>query len=238
MKELSSTQHDFPVGITEEMFRNICKIPIFENLSADSVRYLIKNSTIQKFSPDTLVFSEGDPADAFFITISGSVQLFALSEDGGESIIEIVGDFTSFAEAAMFASARYPVNCETLEETRILKVHRSDFISQLELHPRLALQIVASLERWQHRLTGELWQRKAQTPAQRLAWLLVTLSDGAEGATEVTLPHAKGTIAARIGIAPESLSRAFVRLADLGVETQGSRVKIADVARLREYCGH
>ena len=39
----------------------------------------------------------------------------------------------------------------------------------------------------------------------------------------------------RLGMKPESLSRAFARLRGLGVSVEQSTVEIADVARLREY---
>ncbi len=228
---------DLPAGLTTAEFRSVCATPLFARLSEPTVGALVQAASVHTYPLEALVFSAGDVADGFFIVLSGSVQLFVLTAEGAETVIEIVGAGASFAEAAMFASARFPVNCATLVETRLLKLHRGDFLGRLERDPRLALQIVVSLERWQHRLTGELWQLKARTPSQRLAWLLVTLSGAEAGPAVVTLPHAKGTIAARIGIAPETLSRAFARLAELGVETRGSRVTIAEVARLRDYCG-
>jgi CRP/FNR family transcriptional regulator, dissimilatory nitrate respiration regulator len=228
---------DLPPGLTAAEFGAVRATPLFARLSEPAVGALVQAATVHTYPPDALVFSVGDGADGFFIVLSGSIQLFVLTAEGAETVIEIVGAGASFAEAAMFASARFPVNCATLVETRLLKLHRGDFLGRLERDPRLALQIVVSLERWQHRLTAELWHLKARTPAQRLAWLLVTLSDAESGSAALTLPHAKGTIAARIGIAPETLSRAFARLAELGVATRGSRVTIADVARLRDYCG-
>jgi hypothetical protein len=41
-------------------------------------------------------------------------------------------------------------------------------------------------------------------------------------------------IAARLGLKPESLSRAFAKLRTVGVEVRASHVAIRDVARLRQ----
>ena len=38
------------------------------------------------------------------------------------------------------------------------------------------------------------------------------------------------------GIAPESLSRVFVRMQDLGVSVDGPLIRISDVTTLREHC--
>ena len=193
---------------------------------------------IDKYDQDNLIFSSGDPADAFFVILQGSIKLFVLSHDGSETIIEIIEEGMSFAEAAMFALASYPVNCEAMEGTRLLRIERSDFLNKLQQNRQLPLQILASLGRWQLRLMGELWQLKAQTPAQRLAWLLVTLSGSNSGRVRIRLPYPKSAIAGRIGIAQESLSRAFTRLTAQGVETHANHVTIADVDKLRRFCGH
>jgi hypothetical protein len=43
-------------------------------------------------------------------------------------------------------------------------------------------------------------------------------------------------LAGRLGMTPESLSRAFARLQAEGVSASGRQVTIADSARLQRYC--
>lgn len=223
--------------IAEDALDAVCASPLFSGLSRETVVNLIGAATVHCYEQDQLLFSAGDAADAFFIVLEGSVKLFALGADGSETIIEIVGAGASFAEAAMFASASFPLECEAIEETRLVKIHRNDFLRRLNDEPSLALQILASLGRWQLHLMGELWQLKAHTPAQRLAYFLVLLSDKERGPASIELPYPKGVIARRIGITPESLSRALARLNKLGVETHAARVTIEDIGLVRRFCG-
>ena len=51
----------------------------------------------------------------------------------------------------------------------------------------------------------------------------------------MTLPYDKVLIAGRLGIKPESLSRAFARLRGTGVMVKQNHAAIADVKKLREY---
>ena len=51
------------------------------------------------------------------------------------------------------------------------------------------------------------------------------------------LPYDKVLIAGRLGMKPESLSRAFIRLKKVGVTVSQNNAAIADVARLREFAG-
>jgi hypothetical protein len=48
------------------------------------------------------------------------------------------------------------------------------------------------------------------------------------------LPYDKVLIAGRLGLTPESLSRAFARLRSIGVVVDASHVVVKDVAKLRQ----
>jgi hypothetical protein len=51
------------------------------------------------------------------------------------------------------------------------------------------------------------------------------------------LPYDKALIAGRLGMQPESLSRAFARLKQIGVHIEQNIAIIDDVGRLRHYVG-
>ena len=68
---------------------------------------------------------------------------------------------------------------------------------------------------------------------QRVAEFLLDLAAG-DGACTVALPYNKTLIAGRLGMKPESLSRAFARLRDHGVRIEAAMAHIEDVDRLRE----
>jgi hypothetical protein len=48
------------------------------------------------------------------------------------------------------------------------------------------------------------------------------------------LPYDKVLIAVRLGLKPESLSRAFAKLRSIGVAVHASHVAVSDVAKLRQ----
>jgi CRP-like cAMP-binding protein len=63
------------------------------------------------------------------------------------------------------------------------------------------------------------------------------MASEAEGPVELHLPIDKALIAARLGMQPETFSRALARLRSEGVESVGDRVRVGDIARLRELAG-
>ncbi|MCW5700403.1 MAG: cyclic nucleotide-binding domain-containing protein [Rhodospirillales bacterium] len=223
--------------LDEAEFDLVRNVPLFSGLSADEVSDLIASASVQNFSKHQLLFSAGDVAEAFYIVLGGSVKLFVLNRDGAETIVEIVHAGHAFAEAAIFASGLFPVHAEAFEKTRLLKIQGEGFLAELRRQPKLALKMFTSLGHWQHLLMNELWHLKTQTPAQRLAWMLLTMTNAEAGSTTLTLRYPKSVIASRIGIAPESLSRALTRLSDLGVKAKGHRITIGNVESLRRFAG-
>jgi CRP-like cAMP-binding protein len=109
------------------------------------------------------------------------------------------------------------------------------FMRQLRADPELCLNMMASMSLHLRRLVQQIEHLTVRSSTERLADFLVKLADdGTERAT-LRLPYDKSMIAARLGMQPETLSRALAKLRRLGVETKGSRVTIRDVDVLRRH---
>ncbi|WP_247879285.1 Crp/Fnr family transcriptional regulator [Azospirillum brasilense] len=210
-------------------------LPMFEGLPHDQILHLLSGASIGIHPPRTPLFDAGSTADAFYILLRGRVKLFALTEDGKESIVEIIHPVTTFAEAAMFASGNYPVSAATIEESDLVRVRSKTFLACLKQNPELGRRILAALFRWNRRLDNELRVLKELTPIRRLAGFLLTLVPEEDGAAVIDLPLKKVVIANRLGMEPESLSRALARLRDLGVSSKGRTVEVADIGKLRAF---
>ena len=86
-------------------------------------------------------------------------------------------------------------------------------------------------------LLHEIIKLKTQSPAQRLGAFFLSLAEEAEDGDAVQLPYDKNLIAARVGMKPESLSRALVRLREIGVESEKRELIVNDINALRDFCG-
>ena len=223
--------------LSKEDFETVARVPLFSGLTPSSVAELLNGSSVRSFSTESLLFLAGDPADRLFVVLSGAVRLGILDCQGNETIIEVIGPGTSFGEGALFASRRYPVQAEALAGTRLVSINGPRVIKAMLQNNALAFGMLDSLGRWQLRLMAELRQLKLQSPAQRLGlYLLLSVEETAPDAC-IRLPYPKSLIARRIGITPESLSRALSRLAPCGVESRGDTIVIRDVEALRRFCG-
>jgi CRP-like cAMP-binding protein len=122
--------------------------------------------------------------------------------------------------------------------TRLLEIAAQPFLRRLAERPGVSGKLLASLARWQRRLLAEIADLKGRSPVQRLGLFLLAAARPTEsGEAEVRLPLTKAQLASRIGITPESLSRAAARLRPVGVTPLGSGFVIADPDKLRTFCG-
>jgi CRP-like cAMP-binding protein len=215
----------------------VTALPLFDGIESKVLCRLLSDSQMITKTRGSVLFSAGDEADCFYVVLSGAVKLFALTQDGRESIVEIFGPGTSFAEAAMMSTGCFPLHAEVIEEGCLIRVGRRAFLATLHSDHPLAYRMMAALIRWNRRLAAEIADLKERTPWQRVTEFLLAQTDATEGGVQISLPFNKEVLASRVGIRRESLSRVLGRLRALGVRSSGSAVQIDDVARLRAACG-
>lgn len=199
------------------------------------IEAILSRTEIRRFERGETIFLQGEPADSVYIVLEGWVKLFRISQNGAEAVVGVFTKGQSFGEAAAFRSDVYPVAAEAVTDCRTLPVRAGMILEMMKDHPELCTAMLASTFRHLHALVAQVEQLKAQTGAQRVAEFLLELCPVDDGACAVTLPYDKVLIAGRLGMKPESLSRSFARLKELGVNVSQNHAAISDVERLRAY---
>lgn len=224
------------LALTPDEMDMLCHAPLFAGIGRSELLPLLDGATVTDYPEAGLLFSQGDQADRFFLVLAGRVNLFALTEAGDQSVIEVFDRGWTFAEAAIFSSGRFPLNAEVTAGARLLHIPAQPFLKRLSEHRELAFKMLAALSRRQRRMLSEIADLKSKSPGQRLGAFLLSLTGVEQGPATIGLPVTKTVLASRIGIAPESLSRAIGRLKAIGVESRGRDFIVADVSALRRFC--
>jgi CRP/FNR family transcriptional regulator, dissimilatory nitrate respiration regulator len=211
------------------------RAPLFSDVSDNFLTTLLADARIGEYSRGQLLFVRGDPAERFFLLLDGWVKIFLDTPAGEQTVIEIMKTGETVAEAAIFLGMAYPASAEIADDARLLEIPAAPFMAKLREESGLAITMLGALSKRLHFLIQHIEGIQTHSTPQRLARFLVGLSDSVEGKSEVRLPYDKSLIAARLGMKPESLSRALAKLRPCGVTTQGSVVTIADIDRLRDY---
>ena len=196
---------------------------------------VLAEAHLRPFSRGATIFLQGERARAIYIVAEGWVKLYRIAPNGTEAVVGVFTRGASFGEAVAFRSDTYPVAAEAVTECNLIRIEADAFLRQIRENPEVAIAILSATFGHLHGLVAQVEALKAQTGAQRVAEFLLELADCEAGSCEVTLPYDKILIAGRVGMKPESLSRAFARLKDQGVTIRQNVAQIDDLAALRCY---
>ncbi len=189
------------------------------------------------FDRGETIFLQGEQAAAIHIVIDGWVKLFRITLNGAEAIVNVFTRSASFGEAMAFRNMPYPVSAEAVTECDLLQIPSCDLVAMMEKNPAICTSILAATFQHLHALVSDVEHLKAQTGPQRLAEFLLRLANCRNGRCMVKLPYDKALIAGRLGMKPESLSRAFSRLRRYGVRVNRQHAEIKDIEALADFAG-
>lgn len=212
--------------------------PLFRHIGETPVQRLTEKARVTTVERGQIVFTQGDPADAFYVVLEGWVKLYRLTPGGDEAVVTVLTRGESFAEPVMFLGGRYPVIAEAASHGRLLRIEHAIFVQCLEHESDLAAAMLASIGRRAAELTEQIGALKLLDAPRRVGeFFLHLLATSSSKDGRIALPYEKVLIAARLGMTPESFSRALAALSKVGVTTNREIVTIGDAARLRDFVG-
>lgn len=195
---------------------------------------VLATARVRTFDRGATIFLQGERANAIYIVADGWVKLYRISPSGAEAVVGVFTKGSSIGEAVALRSDVYPVAAEAVTDCTLIRIDADTVLNLIRQSPEIAVSILSATFLHLHSLVAQVEQLKARTGAQRVAEFLLDLASCENGSCEVVLPYDKALIAGRLGLKPESLSRAFAKLRDHGVTIKLNHAKIDDVAALRE----
>jgi CRP/FNR family transcriptional regulator, transcriptional activator FtrB len=207
--------------------------PLLEDVAPSVVENLLRGAFLQRFPAHVELAREGEPADFLHLIVDGQVELFAGHTDR-ETTVSVIGPAQSFIVAAVLLDRIYLKSARAMVPSRVLLVPadavREGFAEDASLARHLAIELSLAYRG----LVKELKNQKLRSNLERLAnWLLVRDAETG-GSGRFALPFDKKVLAARLGMAPELLSRSFAALAPYRVTVAGANVALDDIAALQK----
>ena len=201
------------------------RCPIFIALPERHLGDIGKLITVRDVPKDAFLFHEGEPCNGFFVLLDGAVMLSRFGPaEGRETPLHQVAPGQSFAEAALFGGMPFPATAVATRASKVAFIPGGPFLALLHDNPDLAQALLASQARWLQRLVTRLAQLGSQDAETRLReWLREAC-----GATrEVRIQGTKKTLAAQLGMSPETFSRTLAAIRDQGlVDVRGPVIRI------------
>lgn len=209
---------------------------LFKNIPAAISTDLLADSRQKDISAGQTLFIQGESAKSMFVVLEGWIKLTRITQAGDEVVVAVYSSGESFGEAAALQGGLYPVSAEAVTDCRLVKVKAKTILNALSTKPELAVAMLSCTFRHLHELVMQIEDIKARSGSKRLAvFLIALLPTDTKNGCNFPLPYEKALIAARLGMKPESLSRAFAKLRDIQIRVSGNKVTIADVKLLHQY---
>ncbi len=175
-----------------------------QRLPFDTNAFLAKGGegrTVVDYRKDTIVFSQGEPADAVFYLRKGRVKLTVVSDQGKEAVVAILGEDVFFGEGCLIAQPRRMATATTLTPCSILRLDRSAMVRVLHAEPTFAERFITHLLARNIRVEEDLVDQLFNSAEKRLARVLLLLANfGKEGTPEPVIPQiSQETLAEMVG---------------------------------------
>jgi len=210
------------------------QLPLFREMSEENFAALMSAALLQRFPANVQLINEGDLPDFLHVVVDGTVELFARHDDK-ETTLDILHPVATFILAAVIRDEPYLKSARTLSQAHILMIPTEAVRDVFGGDAAFARAIVAELAERYRSVVRALKNEKLRTGPVRLAnWIL--REDARQGETRrIALTVGKRTLASRLGMSPENLSRNLGQLASHGVRTSGRDIVIDNVRKLSEF---
>jgi CRP/FNR family transcriptional regulator len=217
-----------------DIARMLGRTDLLSGLDESERDALVRRCLARTFRPGELIVSQHSTADRFFAILDGQVKVYQLASNGDEQVLHFYGPGRTFGEAAVWAEGTYPAFAEAISEATLLAIRRDVLRDMIASDPEIALRMMAGMSAKLREFAGLIEDLSLKEVPARLAGALLVMSEQADS-SRFRLPQTKRQLAAQIGTAAETLSRALGKLAESGlIGVKGSEITIRDRQRLAE----
>jgi CRP/FNR family cyclic AMP-dependent transcriptional regulator len=211
-------------------------IPLFADLSAESLQTLAGIVQFRGFDKGSLIISQDDVGTCMYLLTSGRVRVSIASPDGKELVLDYLEAPTHFGEMSLVDAQSRSADVFAVTDVELLTLEGCDLSAVIQVQPRLALILIATLSRRLRSTIGRLEDLAFHDAAHRV--MRVVLNVATAGLETRGVPVVQGMthydIATLAGTSRETASRIISQLTREGIIVAKGRRLTVDLSRLSE----
>jgi uncharacterized membrane protein len=151
-------------------------VPLFSSLDSKATAELGEFLTIHDYPITSTIFRKDDPGDAMYLIDLGKVRISVTDTDGHTVNLADLGPGDFFGEMAMLDGQGRSATATAIEDARLAKLTRDDFLLFMKNDPRVALELLTSLTA-RLRRTDELLRHRVSRNVNQEEEAQLTLAD-------------------------------------------------------------
>ncbi len=211
-------------------------IGLFDALPETELRAVADLAATRRLRRGQLLFSEGESSEHLFILATGRMKIFLTSLRGDELLLAVVGPGEALGELSVLDGLPRSASAQALDDVTLVALPAAALRMLLGRSPALALAWAQELSGTVRRLTGSSADLVFLDLPRRLAKFLLDADTDAARPHTVELGLSQAEVAARLGVARQSLNRALSALQSRRwIDVQGSRVVLLDRSALQRF---
>jgi CRP/FNR family cyclic AMP-dependent transcriptional regulator len=211
-------------------------LPIFADLDGDAIDSLAAMVIYKQVPKGAFIVTQNERGNCMYLLVSGRVKVSLASPDGKELALNYLDAPGHFGEMSLVDSEPRSADVIAVTDVEVLALEAKDLSAAIQLQPRLALSLIATLSRRLRSTISRLEDLAFHDATHRVMRVLLnvaTASYEARGVPVIAgLTHYE--IATLAGTSRETASRIISSLVKEGVlATKGRRI-VVDLFALRE----
>ncbi len=146
----------------------LSQIELFAELDRVILAKLATHLEPQTFPADTVIFRQGDPGDAFYLIVSGTIGRLVANVDGLDTKLHTLERGEAFGEQALLTTSPRNATLRTETECEVLRLGRAKFLELVRQEPSVALGLAATLSRRLNSIVAVVETGTHQSPQEAI----------------------------------------------------------------------
>ncbi len=202
------------------------KTTLFCGMDQSDLEMVAAQAVTRQFPKNTVIVSQGDDTDSFYVIVQGKVDVFLQNDKGKEIIINTLGLCESFGELAPLGGIPRQASIITTEDSTFGIISRQVFMDTLLIKPSIGMRIIDLLITRIQDLTEEVSSLALEDVYNRVVRVLYKHADEV-GDKLVTEKLTQQDIASRVGATREMVHRILKELKTGGyISIEGKHITI------------
>lgn len=200
------------------------QIPLFSELAETEIKELAALIKVRSYKKNTVIVTQEEESDSFYIVVSGRLRVFRDDESGNEVILNDLTERMWFGELAILANRPRSASVVTLDATQLAIISKVSLMKILSDNPQLTLSIAKFLANRVVELTEDVSDMAMLDVYGRVARTLEKNAKEENGVL-ITGRFTHQDIASMVGASREMISKILKELKVGGyIENDGKRI--------------
>ncbi|MDP2206328.1 MAG: Crp/Fnr family transcriptional regulator [Alphaproteobacteria bacterium] len=211
--------------------------PLFKPLRDETLAGFAEYAALKAEKKGAVLFSAETPNEKIYFVLSGWVKLFRETLAGDEAVVDVLTAGNFFGEIGLSGHDEMPYGAEVVEDAEIITIPRFLLAEEIMRNSLFGMAVLQNMTRQRLQRDMEIEHRTVQSAPQRIGCFLLKLCrDNTGDPVVLHLPYDKTVVAHRLGMQPETFSRALSKLREeTGLRVRGATVEIDNVKKLVDY---